>query len=385
MIAIALHTAAPRRRQAAKRTLRHRAVWFALAACAAGTAHAQPIPFTTTRVPTELVFDTLETRGATEIRGLNDSGQFVGTFGERNWVIWGMPHSFIYGSNDNGPLVPGTNLSPQGFRLGVIPGVLYADPQYRYLDLAPDTAGSMFNIRVSRPNAINNAGVVVGRLSADDLDRGPSQPFMYDTERRKLTVLSVPGATSAEATDINNLGQIIGNFTDAGGADRGFLFSGGTYTVIDRPGYASGGTRLGGINDAGTIVGSSYDYANPYSFIYRNGSFQDFTADGRYTVAADINNAEQIVGRVGVSGTRLSFVYQAGQSVILDYAATSGGSTWAYTINNLGEVAGTVDGLGFRAQVSAVPEPANGALWLAGLVGIAVSIRQRRQSLRLTT
>ena len=178
----------------------------------------------------------------------------------------------------------------------MIPGALYPDPQYRYLDLVHDTAGSMFNIRVSRPNAINNAGVVVGRLGADDLDRGPSQAFVYDTERRELTLLAVPGARSAEATDINNLGQIVGNFTDASGADRGFLFSAGTYTVIDRPGYANGGTRLGGINDAGSIVGSSYDYSNPFSFIYRNGSFEDFTADNRYTVAADINSADRRLG-----------------------------------------------------------------------------------------
>jgi probable HAF family extracellular repeat protein len=384
MSAVKFHAPHPRLELIGKPAIAPGALWLAVAALAA-VCPAQAGAFSTTRVPTELVFGTLETRSNTEIRGLNDSGQFVGTFGERNWVIWGMPHSFIHGSNDNGPLVGNSNLSPQGFRLGAIPGVLYPDPKYRYLDLAPDTTGSMFNLRVSRPNAINNAGMVVGRLSADDLDRGPSQAFMYDTERRELTVLAVPGATSAEATDINNLGQIVGNFTDASGADRGFLFSGGQYTVINRPGYAAGGTRLGGINDAGTIVGSSYDYGNPFSFIYRNGSFQDFTADNRYTVAADINNAQQIVGWVGVSGTRLGFVYQAGQAVILDYAAVAGGSTWAYTINNLGEVAGTVDGLGFRASVSAVPEPTQVALWLAGLAGVAVSIRQRRLLLPLAT
>ena len=265
----------------------------------------------------------------------------------------------------------------------MIPGALYPDPQYRYLDLVHDTAGSMFNIRVSRPNAINNAGVVVGRLGADDLDRGLSQAFVYDTERRELTLLAVPGARSAEATDINNLGQIVGNFTDASGADRGFLFSAGTYTVIDRPGYANGGTRLGGINDAGSIVGSSHDYSNPFSFIYRNGSFEDFTADNRYTVAADINSAEQIVGWVVVSGTRLGFMYQAGQAVILDHAAASGGSTLAYTINNLCEIGGTVDGLGFRASVSAVPEPAHAALWLAG--SAAVSAFACRRSTSSTT
>ncbi len=333
-----------------------------------GGAQAQTISFSSTRVPTSTIEPNLEIRGNTYIRGLNDVGQFVGGFGERNWTIWGTPHSFIYGSNDNGLQITGTgseSRSPEGYRLGWIQGDRYVNPNYRYLDLAPEQYPSAFNARVSQPNAINNSGIVVGRLSSDWLDRNPSQAYRYDSNTRALTMLSVPGAVSSEATDINASGQIVGNFRDASGFDHGFLYSGGTYTVIDMPGNV-GSTRIGGINDAGTIVGSAYDYGNPNSFIYRGGVFTNFTADNRYTVASDINNAEQIVGWVGVSGERLGFLYQAGQSVILDLS-TGTGSTYAYSINNGGQIGGAVDGLGFIATVSAVPEPSTWALWLVGL------------------
>jgi probable HAF family extracellular repeat protein len=361
-----------------KTSLRHCAVCLAVAASAA-TAQGQTITFDTTRVPTEFFGPGLETRGGTRVLGLNDRGQYVGTFGERNATILGVPHAFIHGSDGYGtdPGFPPA-WAPGGYRLGQIPGITYGDPQYRYLDLKPDSYPSAFNLQVSTPNAINSSGVVVGRLSTDYLDRGPFTAFVYDSRTGSLQALAVPGATSSEAVDINASGQIVGNFKDAAGADRGFLYSGGVYTVINRPGYANGGTRLGGINDAGTIVGSSNDAGNPQSFIYRSGSFTNFTANGLYTVAADINNSDQIVGWVGVSGQRRGFFYQAGQSVILDLASP-GSSTYAYTINNNGLIGGAIEGgagVGFLATMTAVPEPATWALLSAGLAGFLTHRRR---------
>jgi probable HAF family extracellular repeat protein len=357
-------------------------------AAAAASAHCQIVDFETTRVPTNFFGPGLETRGGTVVQGLNDSGQYVGTFGERNWVILGTPHAFIHGSQDRGAIAydpEGSGQSrsvPEGYRLGLIPGEAYPDPGYRYLDLFPSGGWSEFNDRVTRPLDINNHGVVVGSISSlDYLGSGPATAFRYDSESRALTLLAVPGAVSSEATGINNLGQIVGNFTDTGGAQRSFLFSEGMYTVIDRPGYESGGTRVGGINDAGAIVGSSYDFSNGSSFIYRSGAFEDFTVNGLYTVAADINNDEAIVGWVGVSGQRLGFYRAADITVILDLSE-AGGSTYAYSINGAGRIGGAVDsgaGLGFLATVSAIPEPSTLTLWLiAALCG--TSLRRRASS-----
>jgi probable HAF family extracellular repeat protein len=353
--------------------------FIGLTACA---SHAQTISFTTTRVPTTALFGTLEIRGSTEVHGLNDSGQFVGSFGERNWVIWGMPHGFIHGPNGAGttPLDPIGSYGrwgPDNLRIGAIEGDRYVDPAYHYLDLKP-AANSDFNDRATLPLAINNAGVVVGGLASDEYGRDPSVAFVYDSRTATFSTLAVPGALSSVATGINASGQIVGNFSDATG-QHGFLYRDGQYTVIDMPGEA-GSTRLGGISDDGSIVGSSYDYANPNSFVYRQGVFTSFTADGAYTVASDINDAGQIVGWVGVSGQRRGFLYQDGVSVVLDLS-TGTESTYAYTINNQGVIGGAVDGAGFLATVSSVPEPASAALafaGLAGLAGLACARRLRR-------
>jgi hypothetical protein len=158
------------------------------------------------------------------------------------------------------------------------------------------------------------------------------------------------------------------------------------YSVIDMPGEL-GRTRLGGINDAGTIAGSAYDYGNPNSFIYRNSSFTNFMADNAYTVASDINNAEQIVGCVGVSGKRRGFLYQGGATTILDLAS-NGGSTYANTINNLGVIGGVIENrtdsafLATVTTVSAVPEPSSWAMFAVGMsvVGSAASKRKQTQT-----
>jgi probable HAF family extracellular repeat protein len=379
-----------------QKQLRIRAALCIALAAAATYTNAQTISFTTVRLPTNVIDPNLETRGNPVIRGLNDRGDYVGMFGERNSTIWGLSHGFVHTTASSLPSGVGTDQDrwgPNGYRLGEITGTRYAPSpltleRFHYLDLKPDPWPSTFNAGVTTPYAINNSGLVVGRQSNDWLDRGPGTAFVFNSRTGDLQTLNVPGATTSYATDINNSGQIVGNFTDATG-DHGFLYSGGTYTVIDMPGEV-GRTRIGGINDLGTIVGSAYDYANLNSFIYRNGTFTNFTADNRYTVASDINNNEQIVGWVGVSGKRRGFLYEGGQTTILDFAGeASGSSTYAYTINNLGVIGGLIENRtdgGFLATVTAVPEPASYALWLMGLVGVFAGARKtRRTDTELTT
>jgi probable HAF family extracellular repeat protein len=55
------------------------------------------------------------------------------------------------------------------------------------------------------------------------------------------------------AFGINNLGMIVGDYSDAAGLPHGYLFSNGSYTPIDVPGAVQ--TVPYGINDAGDIVG----------------------------------------------------------------------------------------------------------------------------------
>jgi uncharacterized membrane protein len=200
----------------------------------AATAHSQTINYTTTQVPTNVIFGSQETRGGTSIRGLNDGGEYVGAFGERNWVIWNTPHSFIHTNIGNLPTGVGadqTRWGPEGYRLGEVMGTRYTPAplsaeRFHYLDLKPEPYDSDFNAGVSTPNAINNAGVstpnainnagvVVGGLSSDYLNRGPSTAFVFNSRTGDMQTLNVLGAISSFATDINNSGQIVGTLQDA--------------------------------------------------------------------------------------------------------------------------------------------------------------------------
>jgi probable HAF family extracellular repeat protein len=63
------------------------------------------------------------------------------------------------------------------------------------------------------------------------------------------TSVNFPGAPNG----INDLGQVVGSYTNSANQGVGFLFSGGTYTTIQVPGATE--TNATGINNAGEIVG----------------------------------------------------------------------------------------------------------------------------------
>src|SRR4051794_17422212 len=68
-----------------------------------------------------------------------------------------------------------------------------------------------------------------------------------------FTTIDDPFGTNTFLYDINNAGQIVGTYT--GGLTNGFLYSNGTFTVLNDPLGVSGTTAPSGINDLGQIVG----------------------------------------------------------------------------------------------------------------------------------
>src|SRR4051812_47000982 len=80
---------------------------------------------------------------------------------------------------------------------------------------------------------INNAGNIVGEFSA--LPPAPVRQG-YLLSGGGFTPIIVPGALRTSATNINNLGQIVGAFRDIGGVNHGYSLSAGTFTTIDPAG-----------------------------------------------------------------------------------------------------------------------------------------------------
>jgi probable HAF family extracellular repeat protein len=109
-----------------------------------------------------------------------------------------------------------------------------------------------------------------------------------------FTIIDIAGATDTSALGINNHGQVVGQSTDITGTNRGFIYSGGTATMLYGPATSVGSSAYG-ISDTGTVVGSYSDASGTRGFIYEAGVYQDFnvpdsvgtfirgiSSDGRY-------------------------------------------------------------------------------------------------------
>src|SRR5207244_6442987 len=96
------------------------------------------------------------------------------------------------------------------------------------------------------------------------------------------TTLDVPGSTSTVASGINDSGQIVGYYEDAGGTWHGFLLDQGSYTTLDVPG--SERTYATGINASGQIVGwypNAIDEPPPLAFLLDNGTYTSLDLSAR--------------------------------------------------------------------------------------------------------
>lgn len=178
--------------------------------------------------------------------------------------------------------------------------------------------------------AINSAGVIVGN---DQLSQFNHRAYV--TENGVHTVIPLPaGSNKSDATDINDLGQVVGyagGFTDTGSGAHAFLYSNGV--VQDLGSFMGRSTYATSINNAGEICG--YTQASDGSregFLYKNGAYQLLGAKGIGN-ATSINESGQIAGLGGGSAVVLS------GGVTTSLGAPAGFSI-AYDINNSGQIVG---------------------------------------------
>jgi probable HAF family extracellular repeat protein len=238
---------------------------------------------------------------------------------------------------------------------------------------------------LSRAFGINNSGQVVGAAS---LDSGYSHPFLYSNGTMS-DLGTLDGGTNGVAFSINNSGQIAGSAYTAGGDIRAFLYSDGSMNNLG----TLGGNRsqASGINDSGQVVGwadstsavRAFLYSNGsminlgslsdrasqasaindngeiagwyidntgasvHAFVYSNGSMIDIGTLGSSpsSAAFDINNSGQVVGRVhnttNIDPDGRAFLYSNG--LMIDLGTLGGTSSWAYGINDSGQVVGWAD------------------------------------------
>jgi hypothetical protein len=234
---------------------------------------------------------------------------------------------------------------------------------------------------------VNNIGQVVGSSAGSG--------FLYSGG--SYTLLNVPGATGTTyAAGTNDAGQIAGVYSNVGAPGHGFLYSGGIYTPFDDP-LATNGTQPSGINNAGQIVGSYFAGGTEHGFIDIGGVFTPIDVPGAgSTYAYGINNEGQIVGQYSANGFNHSFLYDTNLLVFtLLQDAPGAPSTVANGINDLGQIVGYVTG-GNKCDfgscsfvttiadatsggISATPIPSTFSLFATGLGMIGLLARRKKR------
>jgi probable HAF family extracellular repeat protein len=162
----------------------------------------------------------------------------------------------------------------------------------------------------------------------------------------QMTALSVPGSTGESTPwSINTSGEVVGTFTPKGESNtKGFLYSGGKYTILSGPPGTDGPVRALGINSAKTpvIVGDYLEGNRIHGFMYKSGKYILTPFDYNSTDSTgifDINDNGDFVGAFGHMGEA-----QEGFAVIkgdkIPFYGQGTDSTYAQGINNSDEVVG---------------------------------------------
>ena len=159
-----------------------------------------------------------------------------------------------------------------------------------------------------------------------------------------FTSLAVPGAIQSVASGINDLGIIVGTYTDGGLKDHGYVFENGTYTTLNAPGSLLTSAR--GIDVGGDIVGA-YSSSQNHGFILQWSYFINIDFPGALptttggTSPYGINSLIEIVGGYVDNDSHIhGFLRERDNFTSFDVPFPGSHATSALGINDSGEIVG---------------------------------------------
>ena len=188
----------------------------------------------------------------------------------------------------------------------------------------------------------NDRGEIVGLTNTD------LKEIAFRYTRGNVEDVSVPGANTTTARDINNRGDMVG-VLQINAVGHGYLLAGDQLTLIDGP-DSDGTTRIFGtivlgLNDKREVVGCYEPTDRLHArrgFVFRKGTYEIFLVPGaNATCTVGINNRGQIVGSYTVPGDDRGhgFLFSKGRYVTMDIPNAR--HTTITSINDFGDIVGT--------------------------------------------
>jgi VCBS repeat-containing protein len=206
----------------------------------------------------------------------------------------------------------------------------------------------------SSANDINNSGEIVGNYSLpkdSGINNDTSYGFTYNNG--VFSTVVVPGAVDTAVNSVNSQGDVAGTFLPSGASDLpgafdrlGFVVHNGVTTTIP----IASAFSVAGINDGGQVAVTSFQSGADVAYIYNENTGNlapvSISDASNGVLLSDINNSGLAVGQyftsfvTGGAITDHGFIYNTNNGNLTEYDAPGSIDTRIFAINDKGDFVG---------------------------------------------